>query len=226
MLFYDATIIILIPAIILSIFAQFKVKSTFKKYSKERTMNGYTGQQIARMMLDEAGLFDVQIYETGKELGDFYDPRSRTLTLSHDVYSKSTIAAAGVAAHEVGHAIQHSKSYMPLIIRNTIVPAVNFSSSASWVILMAGFIFSIKPLITIGIFLFLATVIFQIITLPVEFNASHRALSILKSRNILYDEEAKGAGKVLSAAAMTYVAATIMSILQLVRLIILNNRDD
>lgn len=227
MLFFDPTMVILIPGIIISLIAQYKVKSTFREYNKRKTVNGYTGQQIARLILDEAGLFDVPINITETELGDFYDPRNRTLTLSREVYQNSTIAAAGVAAHEVGHAIQHSKSYAPLIIRNSIVPVVNFSSNLSWVILVLGLILSISPLVKIGIILFSVTVIFQIITLPVEFDASHRAITILKSKGILYEDEVKGASKVLTAAALTYVAAAITSILQLVRLLVLNNnRND
>lgn len=227
MLFFDPTMVILIPGIIISLIAQYKVKSTFRDYNKRKTVNGYTGQQIARLILDEAGLFDVPINITETELGDFYDPRNRTLTLSREVYQNSTIAAAGVAAHEVGHAIQHSKSYAPLIIRNSIVPVVNFSSNLSWIILILGLILSISPLVKFGIILFSVTVIFQIITLPVEFDASHRAITILKSKGILYEDEVKGASKVLTAAALTYVAAAITSILQLVRLLVLNNnRND
>lgn len=227
MLFFDPTMVILIPGIIISLIAQYKVKSTFRDYNKRKTVNGYTGQQIARLMLDEAGLFDVPINITETELGDFYNPGNRTLTLSRDVYQNSTIAAAGVAAHEVGHAIQHSKSYAPLIIRNSIVPVVSFSSNLSWIILVLGLILSISPLIKFGIILFSVTVIFQIITLPVEFDASHRAITILKSKGILYEDEVKGASKVLTAAALTYVAAAITSILQLVRLLVLNNnRND
>lgn len=227
MLFFDPTMVILIPGIIISLIAQYKVKSTFRDYNKRKTVNGYTGQQIARLILDEAGLFDVPINITETELGDFYDPRNRTLTLSREVYQNSTIAAAGVAAHEVGHAIQHSKSYAPLIIRNSIVPVVNFSSNLSWIILVLGLILSISPLVKFGIILFSVTVIFQIITLPVEFDASHRAITILKSKGILYEDEVKGASKVLTAAALTYVAAAITSILQLVRLLVLNNnRND
>lgn len=227
MLFFDPTMVILIPGIIISLIAQYKVKSTFREYNKRKTVNGYTGQQIARLILDEAGLFDVPINITETELGDFYDPRNRTLTLSREVYQNSTIAAAGVAAHEVGHAIQHNKSYAPLIIRNSIVPVVNFSSNLSWIILVLGLILSISPLVKFGIILFSVTVLFQIITLPVEFDASHRAITILKSKGILYEDEVKGASKVLTAAALTYVAAAITSILQLVRLLVLNNnRND
>lgn len=224
--FFDSTMLILIPAIIISFIAQSMIKSAYSKYSQVYTRNGYTGSQIARNMLDEAGLFNVPIEIVDMELGDHYDPRSRVLRLSRDVYSKATIASAGVAAHEVGHAIQHQKSYVPLQIRNTIAPAVNISSNLSWVIFIAGLFLSLKPLLTIGIILFTAVVLFQLVTLPVEFNASHRALEVLKSKNILYDEELTGAKKVLGAAALTYVAAALMSILQLIRLIALSKRND
>lgn len=224
--YFDPSILLLIPAIIISFWAQMKVNSAYDKYSKVRTMNGYTGEQVARMMLNEAGLYDIQIQMVNTKLGDHYDPKSRVLRLSPDVYSGATIAAAGIAAHEVGHAIQHQKAYKPLVVRNSIVPIVNLSSNLSWVLFFAGLFFSIKPLVTIGIILFLAAVIFQLITLPVEFNASNRALDILKSRGILYGDEVKGAGKVLDAAAMTYVAAALMAISQLIRLIAISNRND
>ena len=224
--YFDPTFLILIPAIIVGIWAQSKVNKTYGKYSKINTMNGYTGEEIARMMLNEAGLFDVPIEVVNTRLGDHYDPKGRILRLSQDVYSGKTIAAAGIAAHEVGHAIQHKESYSPLAFRNSIFPVVNISSSLSWVILFAGLIFSIKPLVYFGIALFSIVVIFQLVTLPVEFNASTRALLILKGRNILYADEAAGAAKVLDAAAMTYVAATLMAISQLVRLIAITKRND
>ena len=224
--YFDPTFLILIPAILVGIWAQSKVNKTYAKYSKINTMNGYTGEEIARMMLNEAGLFDVPIEVVNTRLGDHYDPRRRILRLSADVYSGKTIAAAGIAAHEVGHAIQHKESYSPLAFRNSIFPVVNISSSLSWVILFAGLIFSIKPLVYFGIALFSIVVIFQIVTLPVEFNASTRALLVLKGRNILYADEAAGAAKVLDAAAMTYVAATLMAISQLIRLISITKRNN
>lgn len=224
--FFDPTMIILIPAIIISFWAQNKIDSTYKKYSKVRTINGYTGQQIARMMLDNAGLFDVRIEVINTKLGDHYDPSSRILRLSPDVYAGGTISSAGIAAHEVGHALQHKEKYKPLTIRNAIVPVVNISSSISWVLFFIGILLSFKGLIILGIVLFSAVVVFQLITLPVEFDASTRALNILKSRGILYGDETKSAQKVLDAAAMTYVAATLMAISQLIRLIAISNRDD
>ncbi|SFC72452.1 zinc metallopeptidase [Clostridium uliginosum] len=224
-MFFDSTMIILIPAMIIAFWAQTKVNSAYTKYSKVRTMNGYSGQQIARMILDEAGLWDVPIELVNTKLGDHYDPSSRILRLSPEVYSGQTIAAAGIAAHEVGHAIQHKETYKPLVIRNSIVPVVNFSSSFSWILFLAGILMGLKGLVTLGIVLFSGAVIFQLITLPVEFNASTRALNVLKSRNILYADEVKGAAKVLDAAAMTYVAAALMAISQLIRLIAISNRD-
>lgn len=225
-LYFDPTMILLLPAMLISFWAQAKINSAYNKYSRVRTAGGYTGMQVARMMLDEAGLFDVRIEMVNTKLGDHYDPSSRVLRLSPEVYGDSTISAAGIAAHEVGHAIQHKESYKPLVIRNSIVPVVNFSSSISWILFFIGLLLGFKGLTTLGILLFSAVVIFQLITLPVEFNASNRALRVLQSRGILYGNEIKGAEKVLGAAAMTYVAATLMAISQLIRLIALSNRDD
>lgn len=225
-LYFDPTMIILIPAIIISFWAQTKVNSAYSKYSKVRTINGYNGEQVARMMLDEAGLWDVKIEMINTKLGDHYDPSSRILRLSPEVYNGGTISSAGIAAHEVGHAIQHQQGYKPLAIRNSIVPIVNVSSNISWILFFIGIIMGFKGLTTLGIILFSAVVVFQLVTLPVEFNASNRALDILKSKGILYGDEVKGAGKVLDAAAMTYIAAALMSISQLIRLIALSNRDD
>lgn len=224
--FFDPTMILLIPAIIISFWAQTKISSTYNKYSEVRTMNGYTGQQIARMMLDEAGLFDIRIEVVNTKLGDHYDPANRVLRLSPDVYAGGTISSAGIAAHEVGHAIQHKERYTPLVVRNSIVPVVNIGSSLSWVLFLAGMFLGFKGLTTLGILLFSGVVIFQLITLPVEFDASTRALNILKSRGILYGDETKKAQKVLNAAAMTYVAATLMAVSQLIRLIAISNSRD
>ena len=189
-------------------------------------MNGYTGENVARMMLDAAGLYDVPVLETSGELTDHYDPRSRVIRLSRDIYHGTSIASAGIAAHEVGHAIQHQQSYKPLVLRTSMATAVNFSSQASIFIFMIGLLFSIPVLTNIGIIFFTVAVIYQLITLPVEFNASRRALNILESRNILYGNEVNGAKNVLTAAAMTYVAAALMSISQLIRLIAISNRNN
>ena len=224
--YFDRTMILLLPAIIIAFWAQSKVSSTYKKYRTVRTMNGYTGENVARMILDAAGLYDVPVLETRGELTDHYDPTSRVIRLSSDIYHGSSIAAAGIAAHEVGHAIQHKEAYKPLVLRTSIATAVNFSSQASIIIFMIGLLFSIPMLINIGIIFFTVAVIYQLITLPVEFNASKRALTILENRNILYGNEINGAKSVLSAAAMTYVAAALMSISQLIRLIAISNRNN
>lgn len=221
--FFDPTMIMLIPAIIISFWAQTKINSTYSKYSGVGNRNGYTGQQVARMMLDEAGLNDVRIEVVNSKLGDHYDPSQRVLRLSPEVFYNGTISSAGIAAHEVGHAIQHKERYAPLVIRNSIVPAVNLGSSLSWILFIAGLFLGFRGLTTLGILLFSGVVIFQIITLPVEFNASSRALKILGSRGILYGDETKSAQKVLDAAAMTYVAATLMAVSQLIRLIAISN---
>ena len=223
---FDPTYLLLVPALIISFWAQAKVSSAYNKYKQVRTLNGYSGAQIARMILDAAGLFDIPIEVVNRQLGDHYDPSSRVLRLSPEVYNGSSIASAGIAAHECGHAIQHAESYSPLKVRNSIYPVVNFGSSCSWILFIAGLILSIKPLVYLGILMFSAVVVFQIITLPVEFNASSRALKILDSKGILYGDELRGAKKVLEAAAMTYVAATIMAISQLIRLIAISNRND
>ena len=224
--YFDRTMLLLLPAIIIAFWAQSKVSSTYKKYRTVRTMNGYTGENVARMILDSAGLYDVPVVETRGELTDHYDPRSRVVRLSTDIFHGSSIAAAGVAAHEVGHAMQHQEKYKPLVLRTSMATAVNFSSQASIFIFMIGLLFSIPMLTNIGIIFFTVAVFYQIITFPVEFNASRRALKILESRNILYGNEVNGAKNVLSAAAMTYVAAALMSISQLIRLIAISNRNN
>lgn len=225
-LYFDRTIILLLPAMIIAFWAQSKVSSTYKKYRTVRTMNGYTGEKVARMILDAAGLYNVPVLETSGELTDHYDPRSRVIRLSRDIYYGTSIASAGIAAHEVGHAIQHQEAYKPLVLRTSIARAVNFSSQASILIFMIGLLFSIPFLTNLGIVFFTVAVIYQLITLPVEFNASRRALNILENRNILYGNEINGAKNVLSSAAMTYVAAALMSISQLIRLIAISNRNN
>ncbi|AQW24301.1 zinc metallopeptidase [Clostridium perfringens] len=223
--YIDPTYLILIPAILISAWAQFKVSSTFNKYSTVRSINGYTGAQVARILLNDAGLQEVEIQQVPGRLSDHYDPRAKVLRLSSDVYGSTSVASIGVAAHEVGHAIQDKESYSALVFRNAIVPVVNFSSSLSWILFFIGILLSYSTLVTIGIILFSVVVLFQLVTLPVEFNASSRALKLLEARGILYDKEVDGARKVLSAAALTYVAATLMAILQLVRLIAISNRN-
>ncbi|ELC8450157.1 zinc metallopeptidase [Clostridium perfringens] len=223
--YIDPTYLILIPAILISAWAQFKVSSTFNKYSTVRSINGYTGAQVARILLNDAGLQEVEIQQVPGRLSDHYDPRAKVLRLSSDVYGSTSVASIGVAAHEVGHAIQDKESYSALVFRNAIVPVVNFSSSLSWILFFIGILLSYSTLVTIGIILFSVVVLFQLVTLPVEFNASSRALKLLEARGILYDKEVNGARNVLSAAALTYVAATLMAVLQLVRLIAISNRN-
>ncbi len=225
-MYFDSSFIILIPALIIAAIAQFKVSSTFDKYSKVGNRNGYTGSQVARMLLDNNGLYDVPVEITPGKLTDHYDPTRRIMRLSEEVFHGNSVASIGVAAHETGHALQHKERYAPLVIRNSIVPVVNFSSSVSWILFFAGFALGLKGLVNIGILLFTAVVIFQLITLPVEFDASNRALNILERKNILYNEELKGAKSVLSAAAMTYVAAAITAIANLIRLILISRRED
>lgn len=222
----DSTYILIIIGVVLSLLAQLKVKSTFSKYSSVTSYSGYTGAEIARKILDGAGIFDVTIEHVPGQLSDHYDPRKKVLRLSDSVYGNRSVAAIGVAAHEVGHAIQHDKGYAFLSIRNSILPVANIGSKMSFPIILLGVIMGATGLINIGIYLFAAVFLFQVITLPVEFNASSRALKILGSYNYLSREETGQARKVLSAAAMTYVAAAVATLLSLLRLVILfGNRD-
>ena len=224
--YFDRAMLILLPALLISFWAQAKINSTYNKYRTVRTLNGYTGAQVARMMLNEAGLSFVNIEMVNTRLGDHYDPTSKVLRLSPEVYGGTSIAAAGSAAHEVGHAIQHKESYKPLILRNSIVPVVNFGSNISWVLFVIGLFMGSNLLVNLGIILFSGVVVFQLVTLPVEFNASSRAINILDKRGILYGNEVSDARKVLGAAAMTYVASALMAISQLLRLIAISKRDD
>lgn len=225
-MWFDATFIILIPALIFSIYAQSKIKSTFNKYLRVRSHGGITGAEAARNILDSNGLFDVPVEAINGNLTDHYDPRKRVLRLSMDVYQSTSIASIGVAAHESGHAIQHSEGYGPLRFRNSLYPVASIGSSLSWVFIILGFAIRLSGLIQIGILLFTAAVVFQIVTLPVEFNASARALKQIQNQNILYGDEINGAKKVLDAAALTYVAATLVAISQLLRLLVISrNRD-
>ena len=224
-MFFDPTFIILVPALIVSAWAQFKVSSTFNEYERIESFNRYSGYNVAIMLLDDAALYDVQIETVRGKLSDHYDPTKRILRLSSGIYNGTSVAALGVAAHEVGHAIQHKEKYSALIFRNSIAPAVNFASSMSWLLFIAGIILNFSGLTTVGILLFSAVVVFQLVTLPVEFNASSRALKLLEQRGILYGNEVNGAKKVLNAAALTYVAATLMAVSQLLRLIVLSDRN-
>jgi len=230
MYWYDASYVLLLPAIIFTMYAQAKVQGNFRKYSQVRTMRGLTGAQAARRMLDAAGLYDVAIEQIRGSLTDHYDPRDQVLRLSQTVYSVSSVAAVSVACHEAGHAIQHAEQYMPLMMRNNIVPLVNFASQLSWPLIIAGIVLGAASgigdtLFMIGVIAFLAVILFHIITLPVEFNASRRALTQMEGLGLIAMEEERGAKKVLSAAAMTYVASLAMAIMNLIRIFALRNRD-
>lgn len=216
MIFDPLYIIMIAPALLLSIFAQIKVKSSFSKYSKVPTYRGITGAQAAREILRAEGVNDVAIERSRGFLSDHYDPRSRVLRLSETVYTGNSLASVGVAAHEAGHAIQHARGYMPLRLRSALVPVSSLGSNLAWPLLIIGFIFTAQSLILAGIIFFSLAVAFQLVTLPVEFNASSRALQALPASGILSDTEVAGARKVLSAAALTYVAAAASAVLQLV----------
>lgn len=221
----DITYLLLIPAMILAMYAQSKVKSTYNIYSRESLRSGMTGAQVARMVLDRSGLQNVQIEQIAGNLTDHYDPRTKVLRLSEGVYGKATIASAGVAAHESGHAIQDQQNYRPLKLRGLMVPFASFGSKFAMILVIAGLLISsLKPLIDIGIILFSVVVLFTLITLPVEFNASHRALAVLGDYQILSSDEVPKAKKVLDAAALTYVAAAFSAIMTLLRLVILRGR--
>lgn len=212
-------IIYVLPALALAFFAQINVQSTFSRYSNVFSARGFTGYDVARRILDQNGLYSVRIERVSGNLTDHYDPRDHVIRLSEQVYDGRSVASIGVAAHESGHAIQHSVAYAPLSVRNAIIPVTQFGSSASIWLLLIGFFFNWQPLVLLGIVLFSFAVLFQLITLPVEFNASSRALKILNDSGILYKDELSGARKVLKAAALTYVAATIVAFAQLLRLL-------
>lgn len=224
-MYWDSTIIILIPAIIFSLIAQGMVKSAFSKFSRVRNGRGFTGADAARAILDSNGLSNVRIERVSGELTDHYDPRANVIRLSDSVYGSDSVAAVGVAAHEAGHAVQYAEGYAPIKLRNAIIPVTQFGSSLSTPLVVLGIIFSWDFLITAGILLFCAVVFFQAVTLPVEFNASGRALRILREGNFMEDDELKGAKSVLTAAALTYVAALVSALLSLARLLLLRNRN-
>lgn len=220
----------MIPVLLLSVFASIKVKSTFSKYSRVASASGMTGAEVATQILRRNGLTNVSVTETGGFLSDHYDPLKKVVRLSPDVYRSNSISAIGVAAHETGHAVQHAKAYSPLVLRNMMVPVANIGSSLSWIIIIAGFIFGAMGLVKAGIVLFSVVVFFQLVTLPVEFNASSRAKEMLASYGLISQTELVGVRKVLSAAAMTYVAAAASSVVTLLYFLIraglLGGRDD
>lgn len=220
--FFDPTYILVIIGVLLSLGASARVKSTFHSFSRVRSRSGMTGAETAQRILHATGLYDVRVERVEGTLSDHYDPRTKVVRLSEAVYDSASIASIGVAAHECGHAIQHSKAYAPLKIRNALVPVVNVSATISWPMIIIGLIMGGSTfLIDLGIILFSTAVLFQLITLPVEYNASKRAVVQLASNGILYGDELKQTKKVLNAAALTYVAAAAATILQLLRLVIL-----
>lgn len=222
---FDWTYLVLVlPAALFAMYAQSQVGSTFNKYSTVRNARGYTGADIARLILDRNGLSDVAVEHVQGSLSDHYDPRARVVRLSDSVYSSPSVAAIGVAAHEVGHAIQHDDGYAPLKLRNAIIPMTSMASKLAMPLVIAGLIFNFQGLLNLGIIFFGVAVVIQLITLPVEFNASGRALSILDQYSALSEDELSAARKVLRAAAMTYVAATAVALMQLLRLLLLSRR--
>lgn len=223
MILWDNTILLLIPAILLSIYAQWKISSSYKRYSKIRSQSGLTGAQAARELLNRNGLYDVRVEQIGGKLSDHYDPRTRIISLSQDVYQGSSLSSLAVAAHETGHALQHASAYVPMTLRSSFVPVANLGSGAGPILIMLGlFIPSYGWLLEFGILAFSFAVLFQIITLPVEFNASNRALALLQEGNMLGSEEIRGARTVLNAAALTYVAAALAAVLTLMRFILIS----
>lgn len=225
-IYFDNTYLILIPALIFGLYAQFKVNSTFSKYSDVANSRGLTAADVARKILDDNGLYDVGIAHISGNLTDNYNPKTNVVSLSDSVYSSTSVAAIGVAAHECGHAVQHAVGYNPIKIRSALVPVTNIGSSLGFIIIAVGLIFAMPQIAMLGILLYSLMAVFQAVTLPVEFNASSRALETLDRQNILEADELKKAKKVLSAAAMTYVAALVSSLATILRLyIIVNGRS-
>ncbi|MBQ6845204.1 MAG: zinc metallopeptidase [Agathobacter sp.] len=231
-MFFDPTYILVLVGAVICMIASANVKSTYNKYAAYRSMTGMTGAQVAERLLRSAGIQDVSVGHVSGELSDHYNPATKVVNLSDSVYGSTSVAAIGVAAHECGHAIQHAKGYVPLNLRTWFVPIANFGSKLAWPLILVGLFInsqSSQMIINAGIFLFSFAVIFQLITLPVEFNASGRALALLEQQGILSEQELPYTKKVLGAAALTYVAAAASSILQLLRIIMLfggRRRDD
>lgn len=230
--YWDPTYILVVIGAVICMIASARVKGTFNKYSQLRSMSGMNGAQVAQRVLQAAGIYDVQVRHVSGSLTDHYDPRTKTVNLSDPVFNATSVAALGVAAHECGHAIQHAKSYAPLSIRSALVPIANFGSMLAWPVILIGLLFNTRSsglIIDIGILLFSAAVLFQLVTLPVEFDASRRALVMLRTQGILADDELKYTRRVLKSAALTYVASAAAAILQLLRIILITNgrrRDD
>ncbi|ADU51033.1 peptidase membrane zinc metallopeptidase [Thermaerobacter marianensis DSM 12885] len=227
MFYFDPLYMLFVgPALLLALWAQSKVSSAYETYARVRAANGLTGAEVARQMLRQAGIDDVRVEPIGGRLTDHYDPRSKVVRLSEGVFYGSTVAAQGIAAHEVGHAIQHATGYVWLGLRNAIIPVTQFGSQLAFPLFFLGLIMQLDPLVNLGILLFSLAVLFQVITLPVEFNASGRALATLAGGGYLRGEEMRGARAVLQAAALTYVAAMVMAVMQLLYLLALRGRRD
>ena len=230
--YWDPTYILVVIGAVICMIASARVKGTFNKYSQLRSMSGMNGAQVAQRVLQAAGIYDVQVRHVSGSLTDHYDPRTKTVNLSDPVYNATSVAALGVAAHECGHAIQHAKSYAPLSIRSALLLLANFGSMLAWPVILIGLLFNTRSsglIIDIGILLFSAAVLFQLVTLPVEFDASRRALVMLRTQGILADDELKYTRRVLKSAALTYVASAAAAILQLLRIILITTgrrRDD
>lgn len=225
-MFIDSSMLILIPALLLTIYAQYKVKSTFEKYSQVLANNGLSGKEVAEKILIKNNLKNIKIEPIQGILTDHYDPRAKKLGLSPEIYSGKSLAAQGIVAHEIGHAIQDTYGYFPLVLRNNIVPVAGFGSKMAIPLFLLGFLFSIPNLMTLGIIAFSLAVFFQVVTLPVEFNASQRAIDLLVEEGIVSNqEEVNSIKEVLNAAALTYVAAAVVAVLQLLRLVLLRRRN-
>ena len=229
-MFFEPTYMLGIIGVIICLLASSRMKSTFNKYSRVRNHSGMTGREAAEQVLRGAGIYDVRVEHISGDLTDHYDPRTKVLRLSDATYNSTSVAAVGVAAHECGHAIQHATGYAPLKIRGALVPVANFGSTIAWPLILIGLLFSSQSsmlFLNLGIIAFSLAVLFQIVTLPVEFNASSRVIRILGSSGMLYEDEVDATKKVLSAAALTYVAGAASAILQLLRIILLaNSRRD
>lgn len=223
---YYATGVIMIPVLLFSFYCQIKVKRAFRRYSSVHAMCGMTGAQAAARLLQLNGITDVQIRQIGGTLTDYYDPKNKEIYLSGDVYNATSVAAIGVACHEAGHACQHAQGYAPLKIRNAAIPATRIGSSLGIPLVLLGMVFTWRPLIMVGIVLYALVALFQLLTLPVEFNASRRALQTIESNQFLTEQEYRGAKKVLTAAALTYVAALASALATLLRLLLLAGRSD
>lgn len=223
---YYATGVIMIPVLLFSFYCQIKVKRAFRRYSSVHAMCGMTGAQAAARLLQLNGITDVQIRQIGGTLTDYYDPKNKEICLSGDVYNATSVAAIGVACHEAGHACQHAQGYAPLKIRNAAIPATRIGSSLGIPLVLLGMVFTWRPLIMVGIVLYALVALFQLLTLPVEFNASLRALQTIESNQFLTEQEYRGAKKVLTAAALTYVAALASALATLLRLLLLAGRSD